>query len=127
MADWFVGKFDTILIVDRHESAIYSVVEVFEVTNSRMLSSLDGETDAEPAKEADAAVNMPWMSGRHLKDVIKKVIPDARSRSRSRWNAAGFRLRMVVSSEGVSSVKICETCYEVLRPSSRVELGRAGL
>jgi hypothetical protein len=125
MADWLVGKLDTILIVDRHESVIFSVVEVFEGANSTKLSSVDRETDAKPAKEAVVALNMPWFAGRDLKDVLKKVIPDthAISRSRSRWNAAGFRLRMALSSGGLCSVKVGEACYEVLRPSSRVQLG----
>jgi hypothetical protein len=125
MADWLVGKLDTILIVDSHESVIFSVVEVFERANSTTLSSVEGEPNAKPAKEADVAVNMPWLAGRDLKDVLKKVIPDTHvmSRSRSRWNAAGFKLRMALSPGGLCSVNVGEACYEVLCPSSRLQLG----
>ena len=96
MADSFRGTIKNIMIVDDHESILYSLVEVFEGANSTVHSVVSVERTIKPLEDAFAAVERIGLLAEQLGDVLMQLMPDTDrlSRFRRRWNPFVLKLRM---------------------------------
>ena len=133
MAGSLKGTFETILVVDDHESVLNSVVAVLEHANFRVLSADSGANAIKLAGKTDGRIDLllsdvdkPNMSGPDLGEALKKARPDIHVMLMS----GGANGNLLVLNYGWAFIqkpfiasKLVEMVTEVLHSEDRSQLG----